>query len=327
MVSILIIVVIIILFTLILNHRKVTFFIKRQINYFRFIYRAPYNNIPKQYPLYITNSTIERIGNFGDAIRLGNHIFQINMLRYMSKKTGRPFKLIDNWSYNKYLATPIPVVKLSKEEDYYNYIENNYSDININQLPCDKHWNFIGHFEDTKYIENLDENKEIFKLNPEYQSIVNSKYDSFVRNKKMSIGLHVRRGDFNSLWFSKRLLPFDYYKRAIYKILSLYPNINMSEFSIIVCSDDIKWCKSMLTRENLNINCDINYSDLPVDILDMHLLAKCDCQIISNSTFSWWACALSDSKIVINSADWFKEHWKLLMSPKNSLLMPHWINI
>jgi Glycosyl transferase family 11 len=106
------------------------------------------------------------------------------------------------------------------------------------------------------------------------------------------IALHIRRGDLahaHEVLKRKDLtygapMPKEYIREA----LSLFD----SKACFYVFSDtakDIEWCKENLQGNNFV------YSNVQSDILDFLSMRFCDHNIISNSTFSWWAAWLNDS--------------------------------
>ena len=112
------------------------------------------------------------------------------------------------------------------------------------------------------------------------------------------IAIGIRRGDHVKVNASSDL---NYYNIAIEIICSKIHNP-----FFFIFSDDIDWCK-----KNLNINHEhsfVNGSEsLPFE--DMELMSKCQHNIISNSTYSWWGAYLNNNKD------------KIVISPKNSRLL------
>ena len=56
----------------------------------------------------------------------------------------------------------------------------------------------------------------------------------------------------------------------------------MDKISLIICSDDIKWCE----RVFFSLGENAIYIKNTIDIEDMYLMSLCDHHIISNSSFS-----------------------------------------
>lgn len=110
---------------------------------------------------------------------------------------------------------------------------------------------------------------------------------------KDSCSIHVRRGDYEKLKHIYNSLKPDYYNRAIDLINPGGP--------VYIFSDDIKWCENNLNIKNSFY---INQSSAIADFIAM---SKCAHNIISNSTFSWWAAWLNsnDLKKVICPEKWF----------------------
>lgn len=120
--------------------------------------------------------------------------------------------------------------------------------------------------------------KEYFELK---ERIVNSN----------SVSLHVRRGDLliNDRDYAQTI---DYYNGALDCIKKLKKNCE-----VFVFSDDREWCK-----ENFK---NVTFVSL-IDYLDLELMKLCKHNIITNSTFSWWASFLNEnnSKIIIAPKMW-----------------------
>ena len=101
-----------------------------------------------------------------------------------------------------------------------------------------------------------------------------SNYKSDCGSKKL-LGVHFRRGDY--LAASSLNLDLNYYVRA----LSFFAP---SEWSLLIFSDDIDFCKSL----HLFASWSVSYSAERSDVLDMALMSLCDGLVIANSSFSFW---------------------------------------
>jgi len=126
-----------------------------------------------------------------------------------------------------------------------------------------------------------------------------------------SVSIHVRRGDYlHNKYFAT--CPMDYYKKAM-----AYFTETGTKFYIF--SDDIAWCReNFIGSQYVFITGNENFED-------MYLMSYCSHNIISNSTFSWWAAWLNNNaeKITITPRDWHKRH----NEKYNDLLPLHWIKI
>ena len=106
---------------------------------------------------------------------------------------------------------------------------------------------------------------------------------------KDSVAIHVRRGDFTKESVYTGICDLSYYDRAISKAKELVSNP-----CFFVFSDDLSWCKSKLAplmgeAETVYVegNTGIHSSD------DMRLMSFARCNILANSSFSWWAAYLN----------------------------------
>ncbi len=121
-----------------------------------------------------------------------------------------------------------------------------------------------------------------------------------------SVGIHIRRGDLvTSALYSKTIgvLDLDYYNKGIEAIKS-----RISDPVFYVFSDDTEWCKKEL---KLSVPFEVIGEDLSGTHASghMYLLSACKHQIISNSTFAWWAAWLNTSmkKTVIGPKNWYRD--------------------
>lgn len=121
-----------------------------------------------------------------------------------------------------------------------------------------------------------------------------------------SIALHVRRGDYvsnpNCNKFHGTCSP-DYYERAVEQICQQVPG----DHRVYVFSDDWHWAK-----ENVHTRCPmvfVHHNDSFAAHEDLRLMSACAHQVISNSTFSWWAAWLNSNqqKRIIAPSQWFAD--------------------
>ena len=130
--------------------------------------------------------------------------------------------------------------------------------------------------------------------------------------------VHVRRGDYvGSSVFD--ILTATYYRTAM-DTLS-----HRKKCRFVLFSDDSEWCKAQPQFQSENINFFVDLK-LPCSALnEMAMMSICDCQIISNSTFSWWAAWLNknSSKIIIMPKQWLSQY----SADDCGLSVPGWIQI
>lgn len=141
-----------------------------------------------------------------------------------------------------------------------------------------------------------------------------------------SVMIHVRRGDYVSSSAASAYhssLTLEYYMSAYNAVCKKVRNP-----SFFVFSDDIEWCKGMLTFIDKPISF-VSPNSLCADWEDLIVMSYCKHHIIANSSFSWWSAWLADQrygmeerfvsaplqwfvKESINPRDRFPSHWLTL---------------
>lgn len=159
-----------------------------------------------------------------------------------------------------------------------------------------------GRFEDIRYFDEI-RNQLIIDIQPIYDRRPENKELYDVIEKKNSICVSVRRGDYiSNVNNAKRLNVCNkgYWNNAI-----KYMDEHVENPVYVVFSDDIEWCK--VHMECLRgKNCYYETGNDPI-WEKLRLMYLCKHFIISNSTFSWWAQYLSRNvdKIVVSPDRWF----------------------
>ena len=266
--------------------------------------------------------TFSKLGNYG---RLGNQLFQYALLKSYAKYNNIPILLppynehrLGDFKIN-HPSFPVNYLELASN---YQYTQDSFHFI-PNYINFHKRINFEGFFQSEKYFSNIKE--DIIK---EFQLCDNNKIQfatKLIKNlkalnsNKTLVSVHVRRGDNvpSEISYGDKyigayrqdkeikhpLLKVDYYRNA----MQLFSNSIYIFFSDT--DQDIEWCKK--TFEN-DTNIFLHYDDLT----DFTIMQMCDHNIISNSTFSWWAAWLNNNKEkrIIYPSIWFGEyyaHWDL----------------
>jgi len=121
----------------------------------------------------------------------------------------------------------------------------------------------------------------------------------------LSVGVHIRRGDYvtnPSLYDKHGVCSLEYYRRAFDYILAKYTNPVFYIFS-----DDMDWAKNHINVGSPIVFVDHNSGANSYE--DIRLMSLCKHNIISNSTFSWWAAWLNRNKerTVIAPQSWFND--------------------
>jgi hypothetical protein len=173
----------------------------------------------------------------------------------------------------------------------------------INILKSNKNIYLDGYWQLEDYFSGVEENvRNVFclsrHLSPGATSLCN------LIKQSISVAVHVRRGDYidnPETAAEHNICGVGFYRQAIDWVKS-----NVAEPKIFIFSDDIKWCIR-------------NLSDLADDIVfvdydrktalpetDIELMMSCTHFIIANSSYSWWAAWLGESKnkIVVAPSLW-----------------------
>lgn len=142
--------------------------------------------------------------------------------------------------------------------------------------------------------------------------------------------IHVRRGDYLLHPTKHPVINGEYLANAITHIFN---RTGVTQF--IVCSDDIPWCKNWFTNifaidgNGIKTEMSFLFSINRTEIEDIKLMASCDHNIISNSSFSWWGAYLNvdPDKIIVtpHEDNWFGPDNKHL--DVSDLLPPSWHRI
>lgn len=162
---------------------------------------------------------------------------------------------------------------------------------------------YDGYWQDYRVIE------EVYKLSPivisnaifsNFQNMLVSEIDS-----ANSVSVHVRRGDKlscrNRLTHSR--LSSSYYFKAIELLKSKIENPVFYVFS-----DDIEWVKKLKLFQNTDsvvfVSSNVLYAS---DKFEFYAMSRCKNNIISASTYSWWAAwiNLNPEKVIVAPKKWY----------------------
>lgn len=184
---------------------------------------------------------------------------------------------------------------------YYKYNEPHYHySAKINQIP--NHCFLKGYWQSELYFkEYTDDIKKIFCFKN-----IEDQENILIKNKIInnnSVSVHIRRGDF--LLERNKIHQINlkkYYSESIKKILEF----NNNPFFFIF-SDDPIWVSKNFIINSKHIFVKNNKGNN--SYLDMKLMSLCKTNIISNSTFSWWAAWLNinENKKIYAPKNWFND--------------------
>ncbi len=191
----------------------------------------------------------------------------------------------------------------------------------------------MGFFQSAKYFHHRKaEILKLFEPLPNVKDFLTEKYRSLLNEE--TVAIHVRRGDYLQFLgdYGKMIMynlseDYDYYERALEYF---DPNCHF-----LIFSDDIEFAKKMTVFQNLK---QVYYIEGQQHYEDLYLMSMCNHQILSNSTFCWWAAYLCEypTQKVIFPMKWFGPGLPSYIGPQeeggycraNSYTpLDHWIKI
>jgi hypothetical protein len=178
-----------------------------------------------------------------------------------------------------------------------------------NYLHFDPHWSklppdvyLIGYWQNERYFSNI---ADILRSEFTPRTVLSGQSENVLRDiqSTVSIGVHVRRGDYvsdNRTHDLHGTCSVEYYEKCATRLLDIIPDAVFYVFS-----DDAAWAAEHLRLRSATVVVDHNGSDR--DYEDLYLLSRCQHFIVSNSTFAWWGVWLSPNpgKKVFAPQRWF----------------------
>lgn len=252
-------------------------------------------SIKKNLPLYFDISDLVRRGDHDGFIL--NKVFKINIDLINTELKKTILGVYDN-KITKYLARNFSIFNLSKS--YILEKTFHYEDISIlfkNNAYVEGYWQSPLYFQEYSNMIFND-----FRFSDEIKAFNKSTAYKIIESNSVSI--HLRFGDYmnNSNSNIYYRLTNEYFLKCI-----KYFILNTSSPTFFIFSDNINLAKTI-------IGCSENYYYVENNILpsagsDMYLMSLCKNNIISNSTFSWWAAWLNSNvnKVVICPDNWFNK--------------------
>jgi hypothetical protein len=260
--------------------------------------------------------------SIGYSGRLGNQMFQYAALKSLSLKTGYEFYLPNNTSVkqdgcfdftnNKWISYKLDLLdcfnlkcKFSNEIQPNIYQENSFN-FEPEIFNIKNNTSIEGYFQSYKYFEKYNDqilNEFTFKKEILYKCF------DIITKYKNPVSIHIRRGDYIKHPGFWTVTP-----EYIQESLNYF---NDDEYTFLIFSDDIEWCKQVFPKEVIFVE----YNN---QFVDLCLMSLCHHNIISNSSYSWWGAWLNKNtnKKIIAPSNWFTES-----KPLNDLYPKKWIII
>lgn len=231
--------------------------------------------------------TCENFGtiNYG---RFGNQIFQYIICKILSTIHDTTFHLNPPQDFLNFFDNSLSYKNFDfinkqniqyKENNPFNFDKNLFQKNNID---------ICGFFQNFKYYENFyDTIINELKPNPKILKNCNTYINIKTRNAKLEniLCIHIRRTDYTTTQHFYNFLDVDYY-------LNIIKKINYTHAFII--SDDIKNLKKEFQHKNPSLLKNVFFID-ELDVYhQFYIMYLAGINVLSNSTFGWWAAFLSD---------------------------------
>jgi hypothetical protein len=231
---------------------------------------------------------------------LGNRFFQVAALLGYAERYGHTPVFVKSWTLTNSHAKPgsptiydyfpaIAVLESVAKEEWTIHKEAADSAFTYAELPkYEGNVCLEGYFQSPLYSPS-------YRINPNQIGVcpVLPTFSSY-------FFLHVRRGDYLSPYTAHHRVPLsDYYRRAV--------SLLDPSSGIIVCSDDMSWCRNELPRMFQGIVRPDRWIMTSSDLSEADTLALfsvCDGGICANSTFSWWGAYLGKRREVYMPDTW-----------------------
>lgn len=251
---------------------------------------------------------------------LGNQMFQYAFAYSLSKKLNKKLSL-DVTHFNKKSfdtkrhfelgSYPIEFDRIISSKKFFPRIldkifalkitEKNFSIDNIQRYNLSQKIIVDGYWQSEDFF--MEYSEKIRNFFGEYRS-TNTSYNQFWNeiSRSKSASIHVRRGDYVTNFKASlvhEVCDLDYFRHAI-NILEK----KLQGVIFFIFTDDVEWVKSNFMGDRFRIVSANNFNHFE----ELSLMAHCQNNIISNSSFSWWAAWLNrnDNKCVIAPKKWFK---------------------
>ena len=259
--------------------------------------------------------TFNTLGGHG---QLGNQMFQYASLLGVKYKNNYDIVFSQNVKNNSYLfnffnlteytINDIPITNEYRESTFH---------FNSNIFSISDNISLFGLFQSEKYFEHC---SDVVKKEFTFKEEIIKKAKNILQPhlEKKLVSLHIRRGDY---LLNKDTYPI-YGKEYIDRAIKILKN-KVSNLKFFIFTNDIIWTEKNFNVEEKNFFIVSKYTKEPWE--DLELMSLCKHNIISNSTFSWWAAYKNNyrKKTIIAPKKWINDNNQHF----NDLFMKDWISI
>jgi hypothetical protein len=163
-----------------------------------------------------------------------------------------------------------------------------------------------GYFQSYKYFEDC---SDTILQEFAFKNEILDKCALQISKYENPVAIHIRRGDqvaHPNMWN----VSLEYIQAAL-------KQFSDDQYTFLIFSDDIEWCKQVFPDGVVFIEGNNQYNDLC-------LMSLCNHNIISNSSYSWWAAYLNQNK---NKKIVAPSNWFIPAKPLTDLYPNNWIII
>ena len=240
---------------------------------------------------------------------IGNMMFMIAFIEYEAKINGYKTCYYNVDQHLQHLNQEVIYIPLLNHADEYLTMFKNFKwpstklcqcphriydlvDLKYEPIIVDDNVLYEGFFQSEKYFPDREFVLNLFEPSNEVCTQL-QKYNHLFSSTTCSI--HVRRGDYLKPGIHIVRDP-SYFQKGI--------NIIGEVDKYLIFSDDIEWCKENFTGDQFV------FIENEKDYVEIFLQSKCNHNIISSSTFSWWGAYLNKNvnKKVIAPKQWFNNN-------------------
>lgn len=161
----------------------------------------------------------------------------------------------------------------------------------INVFNINDNTDLHGYYQSDKYFNHC---SDLIRAEFTFKKHILDKCIDLLSPYSNTVSIHVRRGDYVGLQNHHPLVTAEYYQSALMNYFG------DNEYTFLIFSDDINWCKEVFPEGVIFMEGNTQFED-------MCLMSLCKHNIIANSSFSWWAAWLNNNKDkkVIAPKNWF----------------------
>ena len=181
-----------------------------------------------------------------------------------------------------------------------------YSAINLES----KHIEIQGYFQSRKYFFQVE--PYLFKKLRAF---------SIPKESTRNIAIHIRLGDYLN-WRNRRIyckLNTDYFLKGLELLNSIS---NLGRTKVLIFTNDKNRFEKLYSEKFIDFQTELITDD---PVISFKQMLSIENFVISNSTFSWWAAAASESK-TIAPLNWYTKKSNLTFDPVN-FQFPNWYRI